>query len=491
MSEPDKRQDRARGGVLDDPDAGDKVIRGGAARGLAFAAGRLLILLSAPLLLRHLGVVAFGSYAAVLSLIGIAAVVSEGGLTAVGVREYSVRDDKDRARLMRALLTLRLGLSLVGAIAGVALAVLVGYSTSLVVGAALGGAGLVLMALQQAYTVPLAAELRFGVVAALDFTRQALTAVGIVVLVAAGASVTAFLALSIPVGIVVGAVTLFALRGHLVVGGRVDFSDLRDIARDAFAVAGATILASLFYRLAVVMTAVLSSSEQTGYFAASQRVIEALLPFIALANAATFPVLSRAADGAYVRLKSALQRVFEVNVVLAGWIALVLLLGAEPIIAFLGGSEFERAVPVLRIQAIAIAATFLAAAWGTALIAVRAQRALFWATAVGVGVGVSLTAVLAPTEGAAGTAVAVTIGEVVRAAATGFALMRARAALRPHLAVAPKLLAALGLAGIVGLTGISPVLACLLASAAYFGVLGLTGALPPELWRAFRAFGRT
>jgi O-antigen/teichoic acid export membrane protein len=490
MGQSDQPEEDVRSDVLDAPDAGAKVIRGGAVRSGGFAAGRLLVLLSAPLLVRHLGVVDFGGYAAVLSLIGIAAILSEGGLTAVGVREYSVRDEQGRDRLIRALLTLRLVMSLGGALAGVAIAVFAGYSESLVVGAALGGLGLVLLALQQAYTVPLAAELRFGAIAALDFLRQFLTATGIIVLVVVGASVTAFLALSIPVGIVVGAVTLYALRGHLTLGGRTNLAELLQVAREAFAVAGATILAALFYRFAVVMMSVLSTGLETGYFAASQRVIEALLPFVALVNSATFPVLSRAADTASTRLRGGLQRVFEVNVVLAGWTALMLVLGAEPIIAFLGGSEFEPAVPVLQIQAVAIAATFLSAAWGTALIAVRAERALFSATAVGVGVGVSLTAILAPSDGAHGAALAVTIGEVVRALATGLALVWVRPELRPRLTIGPKLLVALGLAALLGVTGISPLLACALATAIYFGLLAFTGALPSELWGAFRAIGR-
>jgi O-antigen/teichoic acid export membrane protein len=459
-------------------------------RSLGFAAGRLLTLLSAPFLLRHLGVVGFGGFAAVQSMIGIAAVASEGGLTAVGVREYSVRAESGRAALMRAVLALRLGLSLIGALAAVTLAVVAGYSAALVAGAALAGVGLVLQLLQQGLTVPLAAELRFGAIAALDFLRQALTASAVVALVVVGASVTAFLALSIPVGIAVGVVTLFMLRSHLILRGQTGRAELSDIAREAFAVAGATILASLFYRLSVVLTSVLSTEQETGYFAASQRVIEMLLPFVSLVNSATFPVLSRAAHTAAARLAGGLQQVFDVNVVLGGWTGLVLLLGAEPIIFFLGGSEFEGAVPALRILSVAIAASFLAAAWGTALIALRAQRALFWATAAGVGLGVSLTLALAPAEGAQGAALAVMIGESVRALATGVALVRVRPELRPRLAVIPKLLAALALAGLVGLTGINAVVVCIIASGIYFGVLALTGALPSEVWGAFRRLGR-
>jgi O-antigen/teichoic acid export membrane protein len=476
--------------VLDAPDAGQKVIRGAAVRALGFAGGRILTLLSAPFLLRHLGVVGFGGFAAVQSMIGVAALASEGGLTAVGVREYSVRDDRGRASLMRAILTLRLGLSLLGALAAVALALAAGYSTALVAGAALAGVGLVLQLLQQGLTVPLAAQLRFGAIAALDFIRQALTASGVVILVALGASVTAFLAISIPVGIIVGMVTLIALRGHLVLSAGTGRSELSAVARDAFAVVGATILGSLFYRLSVVLTSLLSTEAETGYFAASQRVIEMLLPFISLVNSATFPVLSRAAHTSFDRLAYGLQQVFDVNLVIGGWTGLVLLLGAEPIIRFLGGSEFDGAIPALQLLAVGIAASFVSAGWGTALIAMREQRALFLATAFGAAVGVALLAVLTPNEGAQGAALAVAIGEVVRALATGLALVRVRPELRPRLTLVPKLVVALGLAGLVALTGINAVVVCVLASGIYFGLLAVTGGLPPEVWGAFRALGR-
>jgi O-antigen/teichoic acid export membrane protein len=476
--------------VLDAPDAGAKVIRGAAVRTLGFAGGRLLSLLSAPFILRYLGVVGFGGFAAVQSMISVAALASEGGLTAVGVREYAVREERDRASLMRAILALRVGLSFVGALAAVAVAVTAGYSAALVTGAALAGVGLVLQLVQQGLTVPLSAELRFGAIAALDFLRQGLTAAAMLALVAIGATVTAFLAVSIPVGIVVGVVTLILLRGHLTLRGGTAPAELANVARQAFAVAGATILASLFYRLSVVLTSLLSNAEETGYFAASQRVIEMLLPFIALVNSSTFPVLSRAAGTAFKRLSGGLQHVFDVNVVLGGWTGLMLLLGAEPIIRFLGGSEFEPAIPALRILAVAIAASFVAAAWGTALIALRAQRPLFLATGIGVGVGICATLALAPGHGAEGTAVAVAIAEGVRAVASGIALVRVHPELRPRLAVVLKVVAALVLAGLAALTGINAVVVCVIASGIYFGVLLLTRALPPELWSAFRAFGR-
>jgi O-antigen/teichoic acid export membrane protein len=176
-----------------------------------------------------------------------------------------------------------------------------------------------------------------------------------------------------------------------------------------------------------------------------------------------------------------MQRVFDVNIVIAGWTTLILVLGAGPIILFLGGREFQDAAPVLRLQALALAATFLSAAWGTALIAVKAQRALFWATAAGVFTAAPLTVVLAQSSGARGAASAMLIAEVVRAAATGLALLRARPSLRPRVGIVGKLLLALALAASLQLTALHPILTCVAATILYFGVLAVADGLPPEI----------
>jgi hypothetical protein len=85
-------------------------VRGSALRLAGYAGGVALALASAPLLIRHLGVVDFGRYTLVLSLIAMVQGLTEGGLAAVGLREYTVLDRDHRRRLMRDLLGLRFAL---------------------------------------------------------------------------------------------------------------------------------------------------------------------------------------------------------------------------------------------------------------------------------------------------------------------------------------------------------------------------------------------
>jgi len=57
--------------VLDTPSAGGKVIRGGVLRGGGYVAGLALAVVGAALMTRHLGVVDWGRYVTVLSLVSI------------------------------------------------------------------------------------------------------------------------------------------------------------------------------------------------------------------------------------------------------------------------------------------------------------------------------------------------------------------------------------------------------------------------------------
>jgi O-antigen/teichoic acid export membrane protein len=488
--------DRAAADPLSGPNAGGQAVRGGILRALGYVVGRLLALISAPLLLRHLGVADFGGYAAVTSLITIAALFSDAGLTIIGIREYAVRDEEGRERLMGAMLSLRLGFALCGALAATVFAVVAGYSNALVLGTALAGVGLVLFFVQQAFTVPLFAQMRLGFVTALELLRQALTAVFTVALVIVGASVTAFLAVSIPVGLIVAAVTLVSIRGHVATRRPgINMPEIRFLFREVLAIGGASILASLFYRIAIVVMSVMSTTTQTGYFAASYRVIEVIIPLPSLINSAAFPVLSRAATDSPRRLAQGVRQIFDINLILGCGGALLVWLGAAPIIAFLGGDAFKPAVSVLQIQAFAVVATFVFAGFSGALVAIRGQRGLFRAALVGCVLALVLSCLLVPIGGATGAAIAMTVSETVLAFAAGVALLRHRPQLRPRLTIVAKVLAALAPGVAAALMGLETELLLPLATVAYVGVLVALRAVPSvaidALVGAFRAGARS
>jgi O-antigen/teichoic acid export membrane protein len=477
-------------GVADRPDvlasseAGGLAIRGGILRVGGYLAAIALALAAIPLLTRHLGVDDFGRYITVVSLIAIAGLISEAGLTVVGVREYAVRDAADRERLVCNLVGLRFVVATLGAFAATLFAIVAGYGAEMVVGTALAGLGLVFTVVQQAYAVPLQADLRLGLVTVFDLARQALIVLGILLLVLLGAGLVAFLATPIPAGLAVAVAAALVLRRQFDARPAFDRAEWRYLTREALPVAIASTIGSFFYRIAIIVMSLMATASETGYFSASFRIVEAILMIPGLLTAAAFPIVARASRDDHERLSYSLQRLFDMAVILGAWTALCTILGAGPAIALVGGQDFEPAVEVLRVQGIALASSYLVAVWATGLWALREQRALAWANVVGVALAGGLTVALIPEWGALGAAIAMTVAEVLLAAMYAYALVRGRGYLRPELGIVRKAVVAVAPAFALWFTPLPDLVNVVLATAVFYGLLIVLGGMPMEIRKA-------
>jgi O-antigen/teichoic acid export membrane protein len=451
-----------------------------------YLAASALWFLATPLLTRYLGVADFGRYVAVGTLITITAVISDAGLAVVGTREYVVREEIVRSTVLPNLAGLRAVVSVAGVFGAVAFAVLAGYTAEMVTGTVVAGLGLVLLMVQQVYTIPLQANLRLGLMSALDLARSASTIVTIVVLVVMGAGLVAFLAAPIPALLMVLVATMLLMRGTTRLRPTFDGREWQRLFREALPIAIASTVGAFYYRSALVVMSIMASSVETGYFSASFRVIEALLIVAALVASSAFPVVARAAENDRPRLRYAMQRLFDAAVILGAWISISVVLGAGVIIRFIGGSEFFPAISVLRIQALALAGSFLVAVWGVGLLGLRRQRTLAYANGVGAFVTVVLTIALVPNFGANGAAVATTVVEFLLAAMYAVALMGSEAELRPSLATVPKVIVAALPALCIWFVPIDDVAKMAFATGIFFAILATLRGIPPDVYDAFR-----
>jgi O-antigen/teichoic acid export membrane protein len=354
----------------------------------------------------------------------------------------------------------------------------------MVLGTALAGIGLALTVVQQAYALPFNAELRLGVVTSFDLARHALAVVGVLALVVAGAGLVAFLAIPIPVGLVVAAAAVVVISRRMDVRPAYDRDEWRFLVREALPVAIASTIGSFFYRIAIIVMSLIATAEQTGYFSASFRIAEAIMMVPSLLTAAAFPIVARAAYDDHQRLAYSLQRLFEMAVILGTWTAVCVVLGAGPAMHVVGGPDFEPAVPVLRVQGVALALSYLVAVWATGLWALREQRALAWMNVIGVVAAGALTAALVSGSGAVGGAVAMLIAEGLLAALYAYALMRHRTYLRPRVGVVLKSFVAAGASLVFWFTPLPDLVNVVLATAVFFAVLGALRGIPVEITRA-------
>jgi O-antigen/teichoic acid export membrane protein len=467
--------------------AGGLVIRGSVLRVTGYALSVLVSILAAPFLIRHLGVADYGKFVAVTSLAMIIATVSDAGLSTIGLREYSVRTGADRGPFLRNLLGVRVLLTVVGLT--LVVAVLAGADTGRlpVLGFALVGAGLLLTVIHHTYTIPLTAALRLGTVTALELARTIVSTALVLVFVAAGFGLNAFFGISIPVGLVGLALTIGVVRRSVPLTPRLDLRNSFSLLRDTWAFSAASAIGFIYYRIAVVLLAIVSTQRETGFFGASFRVIEALTVVPVLLVSTAFPVLSRAAHEDEPRFRYALHGLFDVSLIAGAWFALTTAIAAEPAIRLIAGGGFSPSVSVLQIQAPSLLATFLAGASGYALLALRRHAALVVANGIALGLGVLLTVVLADSYGADGAAIAMTLTEFALAVLQWLALVRARGSLRPspHL-VLPVAVAAAAAGSFAFVPGLPALAAAAISSLVYFAALFAFRAIPQELIEAIR-----
>lgn len=466
--------------LLDTPAAGPAAVRGGGLRFASYVTVSLTALASGALLYRHLGVVESGRYATAGSIVALVAVASDLGVTAVALRELSVRAGEQREQMARTLLGLRVTLAAVSTVIATAFA-WIAYGPTLGLGVLLASTGLILQVWQGTITLPLIVTLRFGWVSLFDVLRQLLTSLLIVVLVLAGAGLLAFIATPLPAAAVLLLLTIILFHRQLPIRGRFNVSEWRGLVRPVLTYSAAVAAAALYFRIAILLVSAVSTGTQLGYFSVSFNIMAALFIIPGVLISVAFPIFSRAAVDDHGRLAYGIERVFEVSLIVGAWTSLAIALGARFAIELLGGHKFAPAADVLAIQGIAVGATFVGTVWGFGLLSLRRYRTILLFNLCALVAVVLAVSVLAAADGARGAAIGMSAVEVVAAGGGAILLAHGRRQLLPSFRVVPKVAAALAVAALPALIPIGEPARVVLSFALYVGALLVLRALPSEL----------
>ncbi len=474
--------------ALTAPDAGDKTIRGGSLRAVANVVGVLTGAVSAPLVVHHLGVDAYGKLALVNSIVFVATALSEGGLTQVALRRYASSEASEQRVLIAALLGLRVVLTAVATVIALGFAVVAGYPTVVIGGVALGMVALLFNVIWGTQLTILLARLRLTAVAGIEILRALATTALFLVLVLAGAELAPFYVVAPSAAIITFLATTYAVRGQVPLRPRYDRQRWRALLKETALYAAATALGSIYFQLALVITSVLTNDRETGLYAIAFRIVELAngVPWVLAGS--VFPIFAHAAVNDEERLRYALGRVTEVCLLVGGFTTVGVLLGAEFGIHLVAGKEGAEAAGVLRLTAIGLIATYLVAAWSLLLASRERFGLLLRINAVVFALAIALSFVLVPLLGADGSGIVTATLEILLATFYARALWRELPGLRAGLDVVPKLLAAIAVAAAVGvpLLAVSSLVAAVAGLAAYTLVLLVTGAVPPEVRQALQ-----
>jgi O-antigen/teichoic acid export membrane protein len=257
------------------------------------------------------------------------------------------------------------------------------------------------------------------------------------------------------------------------------------LLRETLPLAVAFAMSVVYFRVLVVLVSLLSTEEQTGLFGTSFRIFEMLLGLPALILSVALPLLSVAGDEDDSRLRRALQSMTEASLLIATLLVVGIGILAEPGIRLVGGDEYLGAVPVLRIQALALIPVFLVQTWQLGLIAGRAQRAMAVANGLALVLVLALGLAFVPSGGAEAAAWVAVAAETGLALFLWIALHRTNPAGAPSLRSAWKVAVAAGLAVGAGyLLRDSPVVGACVATVVFVALAIVTRAVPLDLYHA-------
>jgi O-antigen/teichoic acid export membrane protein len=460
-------------------------MRGAALRSGGYAAGVALSLLSAPVLVRHLGVDGFGRYTTVIALVSLVAGLTEAGVNAIAVREYSIHADHARDAVMRQLIGVRLAMSTVALVLAGGFALVAGYDAVLVKGTVAVSLGFLFSTLQTLLAVPLQATLRFGWATALELVRQAVTVVLIVALAISGAGLLPFFAVPIGAGLVVVIATVPRVRGLTPLRPAFHVREWGRLLRATLPWAIATALSAAYFRVGVIVMSIIASERETGYYATSFRIMEVLIMLPAVAFGAALPILSRAGAEDPERFDQAGRRMLELTIIGATGLAVCVVLGAPIAVGILAGPQGDPSIPVLRIQVLALLPSALTGAAGVQLLSIRREWAVVGGNVLGLAAAAALTLVLGSVLDAQGAALATLIAELVVTTVVVGALVRERAAIRPALlTLVPLILLGAVSCAVILVPGLPAVVDLAVGALVFVVGLRLVGRFPPEVREA-------
>lgn len=469
-----------------------RLIRGSLVRVISYAGMLLLSIISTAAVARDLGVERFGQFTAVISVTALIATVTDSGMTSVVTRQYAILAGAERKQILSTLLGIRTGLTAIGTSLAMLFAFAAHYDGALMLGMLAASLATFPLVVSHTLWIPVQNDLRIALLAGVDLARQALWSGGLVVLAFLGAGPLPLLAVVLAVNCLMIPVSLLAARGLPRLSLRIRFQGWQRLLGESVTLSIASVLATAYLYGTQLITSMVATQRETGLFSVSFRLFTAIYLLPGLIGAAAFPLLARARHDDGRRLSRILRRYIEVSAVGGVGAALVVAAGAGFVVHAFVGAGYAGAVPAARIQALALAGTFVSVPCSYGLMALGLHRELMLAnfgTLIAMAV---LTTALASSAGAVGAAIACVCGEMILACTLMSRLWRCLRPARPNLGFMGKLtLVAAGAAPIAYGPWLPSLPRAIAAAALFVTLTAMTRAIPAEVWNAVFSPRRT
>ena len=336
--------------------------------------GTLLGVVTVAVLLRSLGPFGFGEFTTAITFVTLFATVVDFGLTLTTVQMIS-EPDVDEHRILSNLLSLRLISGLFFFSIAAFIGLLFPYSNDVKLAIGVGAVAYFFAAITQLLVGVFQKRLEMWRVVVAELINRVAFFTAVLLVAVWHGGVVAF-AGAVMVAAVLQCVVLTTLtrpfvklRWHL-------HTDLwGEIMRRSWPI-GVTIFFNLIYlRGDIVFLSLMRTTEEVGAYGAAYKMVDVLTAIPAMFMGLVLPILVRSwKSGEHATFHATMQQTFDVFAIVAIPIAVGAYALAEPIMVFIGGSEFAAAGPIMRWLAPTCAIVFFGNLFAHAVVALNAQR---------------------------------------------------------------------------------------------------------------------
>jgi len=156
----------------------------------------------------------------------------------------------------------------------------------------------------------------------------------------------------------------------------VDVRAWKDIARQAWPLAGMLMVNAVYFRIDTIMLSYFRSGAEVGWYGLAYRIIESGLFFPAMFGGLLLPRLSASIKQQPADAAKLLKQGVHFIAVAAGGAVATLVPLAQPAVVWLSGQEFSPAGAMLQVLSLALAIMFLGNLFGFTLVALEKHKTL-------------------------------------------------------------------------------------------------------------------
>jgi len=357
--------------------------------------GTALALVTIGLITRYLTKTEWGEYSIMLTFGGIFAVLAEGGLYQLMVREIS-KDGANEEEVASNIFTIRLLFGLFIFALAPLISFLLPYSNQARWGIAVGMVGFWFLSGSQVTMGIFQKYLRMEKVALAELAGRVAQLLLIFLFIRWRLNFF-WLVASLTFGGLVNFFIIYWLaQGHIVMHLRWAWDFWKKIIRQSYPLALAGILTMIYFSSDSLIISIFKPAADVGIYRLSYKILESLIFFPAMFVGLVMPILARTAFSDWPQFKKVLQRSQEVLLIFALPLVLGTLVLSPQIIGLLGGQNYPESIGILNILIVAVGIIFFGTLFSYALIALGKQKTLLWISAVGAVFNVGLNLIFIP-----------------------------------------------------------------------------------------------